>query len=220
MYGIKDGNGRIAMKRYKEDFYDEEYFTGSSKSNYGKLNPDGGYTKDVYLSYKAQQGKMIFEKLDYTFVWKPDNILVMGCAVGYLVNAIHDVVKCECHGVDISEYAINRGTSEGIKDLHIGDFCERLPFKDKEFEVVISLENLEHIPEDDGQLSAAIDEHVRLCNTYLVISTPKKTDDEDDPSHFSVKDENWWVNEIEKRGLKTLEQVDAGDSVLLFFEVV
>jgi len=210
------------MQRYKSEFFDEEYFTGKSKSNYGLLNPDGGYTKAVYLPYKAQQGKLIFEKLGYTFVWKPDNILILGCAVGYLVDAIHKVIGCEVHGVDISEYAINRGTSEGIPNLQVGDFCEKLPFKDKEFEVVISLENLEHIPEDDGQLDKAIDEHVRLCNSYLVVSTPKgnQAGQETDPSHFSVKDENWWVEQFEKRGLKTIEQYDGGDSIMLFFEVV
>lgn len=214
------------MERYKTDFFDEEYFTGSSKSNYGKLNPNGGYTREAYLGYKSQQGKIVFEKLGYTFVWKPDNILVLGCAVGYFVEAIQMVVKCECHGVDISEYAIKRGTDEGIQNLHVGDFCKKLPFKAKEFEVVISMENLEHIPEEpsddcpDGQLNAAIDEHVRLCKSYLVVSTPKKTGPGDDPSHFSVKPENWWVEQFEKRGLKTLEQVDGGESVLLFFEVM
>ena len=43
------------MKRFKSDFFDEEYFTGSSKSNYGKLNPDGGYTEEIYFDFKQKQ---------------------------------------------------------------------------------------------------------------------------------------------------------------------
>jgi cyclopropane fatty-acyl-phospholipid synthase-like methyltransferase len=110
MFGTKNGIGRLKMERKKSDFYDEEYFTGKTKSNYGRLNPNGGYTKEAYIPYKAEQGQMIFEKLGYSYRWKPDNILVLGCAVGYLVQTIAEVAKVETHGVDISEYAIKRGT--------------------------------------------------------------------------------------------------------------
>lgn len=215
------------VKRFDKDFYDEEYFTGSSKSNYGKLNPNGGYTKDLYLPFKIQQGAGILRACEYTSRWLPDNCLVFGCAIGYLVEAMRvgTGLRTECRGHDISEYAIDRGTKEGIKGLHCGDVVIGTTFADNQFELVISMELLEHIPEDDGQLDKAMDEHLRVCNGYLVIGTPLGQDDEHpqqlegDPSHFSVHTPEWWIDKFEKKGAKLFKEIRVDETVMIIFEV-
>ena len=213
------------MKRLGADFYDEQYFVGEGKSNYLRLNPDGGYTRRLYLIYKQEQIKDVLALSGYTQRWRPKNACVLGCAVGYLVEAMQMDGKTDAYGLDISEYAIKRGTEEGIKNLIVGDMCS-LPYDKDEFELVIAFEVIEHIPEDDGQLAMALDEMVRICNGYIVISTPSADDDEnpdqsdgDDPSHFSVHTQQWWATQFEKRGAQLFYQKEANNSNLMVFEV-
>jgi 2-polyprenyl-3-methyl-5-hydroxy-6-metoxy-1,4-benzoquinol methylase len=205
------------MKRLGSNFYDKEYFEGASKSNYGKLNPDGGYTEKIYFPVKCGQIADILDFAGYTTVWKPKNCLVVGCAIGYLVMAMQIDGAIEAHGIDISEYAIERGKKEGIKNLIVGDVFE-LPYKNDEFEMVVALEVVEHIPEDDGQLDQAIREMIRVCNGYIVISTPVGDDDENprqlegDLSHFSVHTPEWWTTKFEKLGAMTFYEIVSKES--------
>ncbi|MFA5216860.1 class I SAM-dependent methyltransferase [Sulfuricurvum sp.] len=223
------------MKRYGADFFDEEYFTKDTKSSYGFSNPRGGYTREIYLPFKIEQCAQILDMAGYTFGKKfgksrlPNNVLVLGCAVGYLVETLQKNAKVDAMGIDISAYAIGRGVNEGIKNLFVGDVCEldKNNIKDNMFELVISMEVLEHIPEDDGQLSKAIDEHIRVTKDFLVVSTPigKETNEptisigkNKNPSHFSLHSPNWWANEFEKRGMKTFQQFESKGVCVIVFE--
>lgn len=213
----------MGRNRLDSDFYNHEYFEGGSKSIYGKLY-EGGYTRDLFFVQKIKELIYYLNLSGYTSRWLPKNALVVGCGPGYMVEAMQQDGSIDGHGVDISEYAISRGRSEGIKNLRVGDICQ-LHFSENEFEFVICCDTLEMIPEDDGQLAQAIDELVRVCNGFICITTRipnPKTDPELGPSYMTIKDPNWWVQEFEKRGVKTYTQNDQTDSMMaiLVFEVV
>lgn len=202
------------MTKLGSEYYDKEYFDDPSttKSNYGKLS--GGYTEKVYKPFKQQQAIQIIQELGYTSQWKPDNILVVGCAKGFLVAGIQKL-GIICEGIDISEYVIKESKSY-TENCKIGDICDMSEYKDESFEVVICLETLEHIKDElpdepDGDdrtlLHRAMDELCRVAQRYVVITTPEgddtkhhdKSKEGDDPSHFSVFPPDWWKLEFSKR---------------------
>ncbi len=63
------------------------------------------------------------------------------------------------------------------------DLCTR-PYPDKSFEVVSLLEVLEHIPEVEKAVTAA----VRMAKRYVVVTVPSKPDDNPEHIHLLTKD--------------------------------
>jgi 2-polyprenyl-3-methyl-5-hydroxy-6-metoxy-1,4-benzoquinol methylase len=207
------------MKLPGSDYYDEDYFDNpdGKKSNYGVLS--GGYTEKVYLPYKKEQAIQILRELGYTSQWKPDNILVVGCAKGFLVRILQQL-GVVCEGIDISEYAIEK-SKQYTENCKVGNICDMNEYKDNQFEVVICLETIEHIPKP--YLDKALNELSRVAKRYIVISTPEgkdedKTDlsDGGDPSHFSVHTPAFWQAELEKRKfIKDVEYVHGNNYFLI-----
>jgi SAM-dependent methyltransferase len=202
------------------DYYDEDYFDNprTKKSNYGRLS--GGYTEAVYRPFKKQQAAQIMQQLGYTSQLRPDNVLVVGCAKGFLVETIQRF-GVVCEGIDISEYAIKE-SKKYTDACKVGNICDLSEYKDNQFEVVICLETLEHIPQP--YLDSALNELSRVALRYIVISTPEGTDDEDksepddegDPSHFSVHTPDFWKTEfIKRRFIKKGDQVTEGNYLLI-----
>ena len=211
-------------QRFGSEFFDNEYFVGNTKSAYGDLVP-GGYTKESFFLLKIEESISLLKIVGYTRRRAPDKILVAGCAMGYLVDAFQSYAKIETYGVDISEHAINKGRKEGVKNIRVGDVCDLHSFKNKEFELVVSLELLENIPHDEGQLERAINELARVTKNYLILAVRNGVDDTlpdqtDGPwkSHFSVHSPNWWANEFEKRGLVEYGQFKSNTGTIIILE--
>ena len=195
------------QKLLGSDYYDKDYFDNpeSKKSSYGKVT--NGYSEKIYRPFKVTQGTQIMKFLGYTSRWRPDSVLVVGCAKGFLVRTMQQLgIKCE--GIDISEYAIKE-SEKYTENCKIGNICDMNEYKDNQFEVVICLETLEHIPEP--YLENALDELCRVAKLYVVMSTPNGTEDNEkpsDPSQFSVHPPKYWVGElIKRRFMKVFEQM-------------
>ena len=67
-------------------------------------------------------------------------ILDIGCGKGYLLKEIYDInPKIKIYGIDLSNYAIRNSHKDIKKFLFKYDVRNKLPFKKKEFDLVISL---------------------------------------------------------------------------------
>lgn len=73
-------------------------------------------------------------------------ILDFGCGSGIFVSELQEK-GYDVHGVDISAEAIKFGELRGIKNLSIQD-SHRLDFPDASFDVVLSLDVLEHLEDE------------------------------------------------------------------------
>ena len=73
----------------------------------------------------------------------------------------------------------------GITQLHAmeGDICEQ-PFPDKSVDMVTMLEVLEHIPEVERAVRAA----VRMARKYVVVTVPSKPDNNPEHIHLLTKE--------------------------------
>lgn len=114
--------------------YGEMYFDGPRDYGYGGYKYDGRWipvAEDIIKHFNLKAG---------------DRVLDVGCGKGFLVK---DLMKAcpglEVFGLDISLYALMNCEPEVIGRLHLGT-AERLPFPDKSFDCVLSLNTVHNFP--------------------------------------------------------------------------
>lgn len=139
-------------------FYDELYFdtpkNPSEASGYGD-----GYADAEVFRRVAEVSRELFG---------PATVLDAGCAKGFQVKALRSL-GMEAWGIDISEYAVAsapRGVSSWLK---VGS-CTGMDFPDGEFDLVLALETLEHLPPPD--IGEAVREMRRVARRWLLVSVP------------------------------------------------
>ena len=111
---------------------DKEYFDGSREQGYGGYKYDGRWksvAKEIIKYYDLKDNSKILD---------------IGCAKGYLLEEFRKLLKNPilC-GIDISSYAIKNSIKKG-KILAIGN-ATTLPFSNKYFDLVISINSLHNI---------------------------------------------------------------------------
>ena len=107
----------------------------------------------LYQTYREIEGthwwfvgrrQLIFNLLES--LDKDIRILDLGCNTGFLVNLLQQK-GYEVYGCDSSEAAIAFGRQQGIRNLQVVE-GNRLPFGDKEFDMILCLDVLEHLADD------------------------------------------------------------------------
>ena len=138
--------------------YDKDYWDGDRRYGYG------GY---IYMPGRwAPVAKGLIEKYGLTGKSK---ILDIGCGKGYLLFEIKQLLPgCKIVGIDISEYAIDNAKEEISDSLMVCRAQDRLPFRDNEFDLVISLTTMHNLEIND--LKSALKEMERVGkDKYLVV---------------------------------------------------
>ncbi|MFC1559505.1 class I SAM-dependent methyltransferase [Candidatus Margulisiibacteriota bacterium] len=114
--------------------YDKDYWDGDRRTGYGGFKYDGRWK--IVAQMLIDQYKL------------PDNakILDVGCGKGFLMYEFTQLLpKATVKGFDISKYAINNAKEEIKKDVFVHKAQDKYPFKDKEFDLVISLNTLHNL---------------------------------------------------------------------------
>ena len=101
---------------------------------------------------------------------KTNKILDAGCGSAYMLSQLENLYD-KGFGVDMSPEAIKYGQQFTKAKLQVGN-AEKLEFKDKEFDCIISTDAFEHIPDD----KAAMEEAYRVLNDNgcIIIYTPSE----------------------------------------------
>jgi GT2 family glycosyltransferase/SAM-dependent methyltransferase len=133
---------------------------------------------------------------------KPKRVLDVGCAKGFLVEALRDR-GVDAWGIDISEYAIGEVRDDirpfcrvgSVVDLTADDTCD----------LVVCIEVLEHLDEDDGRRAIAA-----ICASTSDVLFSSSPDDFTEPTHVNVRSRSWWIDRFAERGLQLDVGFDAG----------
>ena len=137
--------------------YGKEYFDGDRKYGYGGFKYDGRWktvAKDI---------------IDFFGLKSCDKILDIGCAKGFLVyDLMQEGKMLDVVGIDISRYALENCLPQVAHRLYAAD-AVRLPFPDKYFNLVVSINTLHNLPHD--KLINALQEIERVSkgNSYIVV---------------------------------------------------
>lgn len=97
---------------------------------------------------------------------KEISVLDLGCGDGLLLSLLKEkgiIGK----GLDISEEAVAKTKNKGF-ETSVSDFGDRLPFADKTFDVVVSLDVLEHLYNPENLIREAN----RVSKRFVIIGVP------------------------------------------------
>ena len=118
----------------------------------------------------------------------PVNIIAdIGCGNGYHVNLLKNKLQgIKWIGIDFSEASIKTILQKNIYDEVYLSNSEKLPLDDNSVDIAISMENLEHLYEDE--IMNALEELKRISK-YIIITTPEEE---------SVINKSWLTKEIKE----------------------
>lgn len=149
--------------------FGHEYFDGDRSHGYG------GYFYDP--KFWAETVRVF---ADFFGLTNGSSILDIGCAKGFMLTEfkklLPNLVVC---GVDISDYAIEHSHPLVKSNLLRAD-CRELPFKDKSFDFVFSINTIHNVDKDECILSIKEIERVKKFDSYVVVDGWQTTQEKRD----------------------------------------
>lgn len=121
---------------------------------------------------------LIQEKLKDKTLSKPLRIVDVGCGLGHNMKLIDELLPntfITIHGIDWSPATVNlhkNNPSSIYDEIRLCD-SSMLPYPDNEFDIALSMENLEHLY-SDGCIRSL--EEMKRISKHLVVTTPLPSD--------------------------------------------
>ena len=158
--GAKDSDVIRVAKQFGK-----EYFDGDRKYGYGGYKYDGRWqsvARDIIDFFGLKIG---------------DKVLDIGCAKGFLVyDLMQEGRMLDVIGIDVSYYALENCLPEVAHRLYLAD-AVNIPFPDKYFDLVISINTLHNLPRDKCIHALKEIERVSKGKGYVVVdayNTPEE----------------------------------------------
>jgi protein-L-isoaspartate(D-aspartate) O-methyltransferase len=139
--------------------WDKDYWDGDRRTGYGGMKYDGRWRKVADAMAQHYQLKAGQKVLD------------VGCGKGFLIyDLIESVPGLEVTGLDVSGYAKKNAKPEIQHRIHEGH-AKKLPFQDREFDLVISINTLHNLECFDLDPALKEIERVGRKNKYLCVES-------------------------------------------------
>jgi protein-L-isoaspartate(D-aspartate) O-methyltransferase len=172
--------------------WDFDYWDGDRRINYG--------------GYKYMEGR--WEKVakamaDHYGIKPGDKILDVGCGKGFLMFDWTKVVPgVEVYGIDISSYAIANAKEEIKNRVQVGNATE-LPWPDKHFDLVYSLNTLHNLHTYELDPALREIERVGKANKYICVESYRNQEEKTNLLYWQVTCEafnspeawDWWFKQ-------------------------
>jgi len=137
--------------------FDREFFDGPRDRGYGGYKYDGRWL-DVAKRMR-----------DHYRLRDDAAILDVGCAKGFLLHDFKQLMpSCTVAGVDVSRYAIDNAMPSVKPFLQVAS-GEKLPYPDKSFDLVISINSIHNLPIDRLKTALREIERVSRANSFITI---------------------------------------------------
>lgn len=185
--------------------FDFDYWDGDRRINYG------GYR---YMPGRwAPVGQAM---IDHYGIKQGDKILDIGCGKGFQLYELTQLLPgVEVYGIDISAYAIANAKEEVKDRLQIAN-ANHLPFPDKHFDLVFSLNTLHNLHNYDLDKALREMERVGKKNKYLCVESYRNEAEKANLLYWQVTCEafctpeewDWWFKQTGY----------AGDHSFIYFE--
>jgi SAM-dependent methyltransferase len=154
-------------------------FAGGEQAKYRAIYSNGTHARYGHSNHGARSLKMLMK-------WKPRSVLDVGCGWNeFAATARKHLAVTRVVGVDFA-----------CPGADVVAAATRLPFADKEFDVVTSFDMLEHLPPDE--VDAALAEMARVSERFVVSISYRQSRQtwKGEPLHQTVKNEEWWVTRL------------------------
>ena len=154
-------------------------------------------TGNEYRHYFRHQLSALLRALYIKFLFNPKTVLDLGCGMANLVETLRRL-GVKAYGLDISEYALSQ-IPEGLKQFCHQEDVLKMSYQDKKFDVVTTVNFLEHVQPADIDRFIAKSARVAKRGIYheITVLEDKRTIDKD-PTHCSKYARNWWFKKFSK----------------------
>jgi ubiquinone/menaquinone biosynthesis C-methylase UbiE len=157
----KSEEDRSIARRFGKDFFD-----GDRRHGYGGFTYQPRFWQPVIPTFKEY--------------WKLDagsTLLDVGCAKGFMLHDLKELIPgIKVKGVDVSDYAIENALPSVKEDVLVANAL-KLPFPDKSFDVVISINTIHNL--DREGCGKALQEIERVSKGYSFITVDAYRDEEE-----------------------------------------
>ncbi len=169
-----------------------DYWDGDRRINYGGYRYMEGRWEKVARLMAERYG-----------LKAGDRILDIGCGKGFLLYDFTKVVPgIEVHGIDISSYAIENAKEEIRDRLQVGN-ATALPWPDKAFDFVYSINTLHNLHNYDLDKALREMERVGRKNKYLCVEAYRTEEEKANLLYWQVTCEafctpeewEWWFRQ-------------------------
>jgi SAM-dependent methyltransferase len=138
--------------------FGREYFDGDRRFGYGGYNYNPRFWQPVIPTFQKQY------KLN-----ADSSVLDVGCGKGFMLfDMIKAIPGIDVEGIDISEYAINHAVPEVSEHLRVAN-AKDLPFNDKSFDLVISINTIHNLPIDECKQALREIQRVSRKNAFITV---------------------------------------------------
>jgi SAM-dependent methyltransferase len=140
----------------------------------------------IAYSYSNRHWMTFFGKIadELIRIFRPCRVFDAGCAHGFLVASLWDR-GVTTWGRDISNFAISKVRADVQQFCAVGSLADPI---EGTFDLVVSIEVLEHMTEKDGM--QAIANMTAITDRIVFSSSPS---DLDEPTHINVKPAIYWM---------------------------
>ena len=129
--------------------FGKEFFDGDRRHGYGGFGYQPRFWQPVIPTFREHFG-----------LSAASTVLDVGCAKGFMLHDMAELIPgITVRGVDVSDYAVENAIEDMKPHLRVADARE-LPFPDKSFDVVISINTVHNLERDD--LARALREITRV----------------------------------------------------------
>jgi ubiquinone/menaquinone biosynthesis C-methylase UbiE len=144
--------------------FSEEFFDGDRRHGYGGFNYHPRFWQPVIPTLRSH-----FE-LD-----ENSSLLDVGCAKGFMLHDLAALIPgIHLAGIDVSAYAIENAMEDVKPFVHVADASE-LPFPDKSFDVVISVNTIHNL--ERTELAKALREIERVARRGAFVTVDAYRDE-------------------------------------------
>ena len=114
--------------------FDKDFFDGDRRHGYGGFSYMSRFWQPVIPTFQKHWG-----------LSASSSVLDVGCAKGFMMHDFVELISgITVRGVDISQYAIDNAIEDMRPHVQVAD-ARRLPFADKSFDVVISINTIHNL---------------------------------------------------------------------------
>lgn len=170
-------------------FYDRDYFEGGKRES-------PPHRRELIYPAAARTAAFLRRRLD------PGAALDLGCAKGFLVEALRESGVPRAVGLDISFYAVSAPDAAATGGLAVADIAGGIPVVDNACDLVTALDLFEHIA---TPLLLLTEMHRVLRPegaAYLKICHPRHPNARRDPSHVNVRPLSYWRRQFGEAGFR------------------
>lgn len=146
--------------------FGREFFDGERRTGYGGFSYNPRFWQPVVPTF-----------VEHWSLTGKSSLLDVGCAKGFMLHDLKELIPgISVKGVDVSEYAITNALPTVRDDVQVAD-AKSLPFPDKSFDVVVSVNTVHNLDRSDCIRALSEIERVARGRAFITVDAYRNDDE-------------------------------------------